>query len=273
MDFLHPVQAVIPGTQGRVLAVLAETSAELNLRTVARLASVSLAQTSRVLPGLVELGLVDRREVPPSSLFRLNRENVAAQVVIELARSHDTALERMGTAARELPIPPGSVIVFGSFARREADSESDIDAVIVRPDDIDDDDDMWAAGVEEWRRSARAITGNPVEVIEIGRAAASEKLSGRSQLWRDVARDGVVVQGATLDELRRRGPCLSRCGRGQITLPIGPRAAAACRTAPPAGSEERHENVSSATRPASSSILGPSAATNTPSWVPLGSRR
>ena len=105
MDFVHPVQAVIPGTQGRVLAVLAETTAELNLRTVARLASVSPAQASRVLPGLVELGLVDRREVPPSSLFRLNHENVAAQVVVELARSRDTALEQMGAAARELPVP------------------------------------------------------------------------------------------------------------------------------------------------------------------------
>jgi DNA-binding transcriptional ArsR family regulator len=202
MDFVHPVRAVIPGTQGRVLAVLAETTAELNLRTVARLADVSLAQVSRVLPGLVELGLVERREVPPSSLFRLNRENVAAQVVIELARSRDTALERMGAAARGLPLPPASVIVFGSFARREADNESDIDAVIIRPDDVDDDDDMWAAGVEQWRRSVRAITGNPVEVIEIGQSEANKKLSGRAQLWQDVARDGVVVHGATLDELR-----------------------------------------------------------------------
>ena len=202
MDFVHPVQAVIPGTQGRVLAVLAETTAELNLRTVARLASVSPAQASRVLPVLVELGLVERREVPPSSLFRLNRENVAAQVVIELARSRDTALERMGTAARELPLPPASVIVFGSFARREADRESDIDAVIVRPDDVDDDHDTWTAGVEQWRERVRAITGNPVEVIETDRSEATEKLSSSRSLWQDIARDGVVVHGATLDELR-----------------------------------------------------------------------
>ncbi|MDH4119742.1 MAG: nucleotidyltransferase domain-containing protein [Acidimicrobiia bacterium] len=202
MDFVHPVQAVIPGTQGRVLAVLAETTAELNLRTVGRLAGVSPAQASRVLPGLVELGLVERREVPPSSLFRLSRENVAAQVVIELARSRDTALERMGAATHELPLPPSSVIVFGSFARREADRGSDIDAVIVRPDNVDDDDDTWTDGVEQWRRTVRAITGNPVEVIEIGRAEAIEKLSNGGQLWGDVGRDGVVIHGATLDELR-----------------------------------------------------------------------
>lgn len=202
MDFVHPVQAVVPGTQGRVLAVLAETTAELNLRTVARLASVSPAQASRVLPGLVDLGLVERREVPPSSLFRLKRENVAAQAVIELARARETALKRMAAAARELPRPPASVIVFGSFTRREADRHSDIDALIVRPDDIDDDDDTWAAGVEQWRRSVRAVTGNAVEVIEIGRAEAIERLSSGGQLWRDVVREGVVVHGATLDELR-----------------------------------------------------------------------
>lgn len=204
MDFVQPVQAVIPGTQGRVLAVLAETTAELNLRTVARLASVSPAQASRVLPGLVELGLVERHEVPPSSLFRLNREHVAAQVLIELARARDIALERMGTTAGELPLPPVSVIIFGSFARREADRHSDIDAVLVRPDDIDDDDENWGDGVEQWRERVRAFTGNTVEVIEVDRTEVTEKLASASSLWRDIARDGIVAHGATLNDLRER---------------------------------------------------------------------
>lgn len=201
MDFVHPVEAVIPGTQGRVLGVLAETTAELNLRTVARLANVSPAQASRVLPGLVELGLVERREVPPSSLFRLSRENVAAQAVIELARSRYIVLQRMGDAARQLAIPPVSVIIFGSFARREADRESDIDAVLVRPDGVDEDDEAWTEGVAQWRASVRAITGNSVEVIETGRTEIGEKLMAKQPLWRDVARDGVVVHGASVDEL------------------------------------------------------------------------
>ncbi|MCP3936691.1 MAG: helix-turn-helix domain-containing protein [Actinomycetia bacterium] len=201
MDFVHPVEAVIPGTQGRVLAVLAEATAELNLRTVARLADVSPAQASRVLPGLVQLGLVERREVPPSSLFRLSCQNVAAQVVVELARSRDMALQRIGSAAGDLPVPPASVIVFGSFARREADRHSDIDAVMVRPDGIDADDDAWTSGVQQWREAVRAITGNPVEVIETDRAEVAEKLRSTRTLWRDVARDGVVVQGVALAEL------------------------------------------------------------------------
>ena len=202
MDFTRPVEAVIPGTQGRVLAVLAETTAELNLRTVARLASVSPAQASRVLPGLVELGLVERREVPPSSLFRLDRENVAAQVVIALARSHEVALERIGTIAGDLRVPPASVVIFGSFARREADRHSDIDALVVRPAGVDEDDDTWNAGVELWRERVSAITGNRVELIETDRAEAAEKLTSKPPVWRDIARDGVVVHGVTLDELQ-----------------------------------------------------------------------
>ncbi len=202
MDFVRPVEAVIPGTQGRVLAVLAETTAELNLTTVARLADVSPAQASRVLPVLVELGLVERREVPPSSLFCLNRKHVAATAIVDLARSRDSVLERIGVVARELTVPPTSVVIFGSLARREADRESDIDALIVRPDGVDPDDESWLAGVEHWRSAVRMITGNPVEVIEVGQADVSEKLAGQQSLWESIGRDGVVVHGATLDELR-----------------------------------------------------------------------
>lgn len=202
MDFVYPVQAVIPGARGRVLAVLAHTTAELSLSTLARLANVSVAQASRVMPGLVELGLVERREVPPSSQFRLVRQNVAAQAVINLAHSRDTALAQLGAEAAALGVPPVSIIVFGSFARGEAGGQSDVDVIVVRPDDVLEDDEMWASSLERWRRSASAITGNPVEILEVGLSEVRSKLSSRAQLWSDVRRDGVAVHGVEIDELR-----------------------------------------------------------------------
>lgn len=215
MDFVHPVQAVIPGARGRVLAVLAHTTAELSLSTLARLANVSVAQASRVMPGLVELGLVERREVPPSSLFRLVRQNVAAQAVISLAHSRRTALAQLGAEAATLAVPPASVIVFGSFARSEADGQSDVDAIVVRPDDVLEDDEIWASSLEHWRRSARAITGNPVEILEVGRSEVRSKLSSRAQLWSDVRRDGVTVHGAGIDDLRESPSSGSQRTRSQ----------------------------------------------------------
>jgi hypothetical protein len=123
--------------------------------------------------------------------------------LIELARSRDAVLDRIGAAAGQLPAPPLSVIVFGSFARGQAGTDSDLDVVIVRSDDIHEDDDTWSVSIEEWRTQARAIAGNPVEILETSRAEAAARLAGKSTLWRDVARDGVVVHGLSIDDLRQ----------------------------------------------------------------------
>jgi DNA-binding transcriptional ArsR family regulator len=203
VDFMRPIEAIVPGAQGRVLAVLAETTAELNLRTIAQLAGVSQAQASRVLPGLVELGVVERREVPPASLFRLVPEHVAALALLDIARSTDFVLDEVGRLAGALPHPPLSVIVFGSFARREAGPDSDIDLVVVRPAGLDEDDEAWSESIEGWRHDVRRLTGNPVEVLEVSADEAASRLTGRSQLWTDIRRDGRVVHGLGLDHLRR----------------------------------------------------------------------
>ena len=193
----------LPGVQGRILAVLAETSAELNLRTLARLSGVSLAQASRVMPGLVELGVVERREVPPSALFRLVEGHVASRVLLTLAGARATVFEELGSSAGELSPPPVSVIVFGSLARGEARAASDVDVVVVRPENVDEEDDGWHAGLERWRQQARQLTGNRVEVVEVGECDAARFLRGRRPLWTEV-RDGVVVFGRALEELKAR---------------------------------------------------------------------
>lgn len=201
MDFTRPLEAIIPGARGRVLAVLVETTAELNLRTIAQLSGVSQAQASRVLPGLVELGVVERREVPPSSLFRLVPEHIASRAICDLARSTESVLGELGRSAGALPVPPVSVIVFGSFARGEARADSDIDVVVVRPSSVDEDDEQWVASIERWRTEAGQLTGNTVEVLELGDDEVARRLEGRGRLWSDIRRDGRVVHGAGIDAL------------------------------------------------------------------------
>lgn len=185
-----------------MLAVLAETTAELNQRTIAQLAGISQAQASRLLPDLVALGVVERREVPPAFLFRLVPEHVASQALLALARATDAVLDEMGRLAGALPRPPASVIVFGSFARREAEVDSDIDVVVVRPAQVDEDDDAWSASLEAWRRDVRRLTGNPVEILELSVDEAAAKLAGHTQVWADIRRNGRVIHGLSLDELR-----------------------------------------------------------------------
>jgi predicted nucleotidyltransferase len=201
MDFVRPVEAVVGGAQGRLLAVLLETTAPLTLRRLASLAGVSPAQASRVMPRLVELGIVDRHEVPPASQFLLVRDCVVTQLLLALADARSIALRQIGEAVSAISPEPVCVIAFGSFARGEADAQSDIDLAVVRADDVDDDDEGWAESIDSWRRQVRTITGNDVEIIEATASEATRKLRGRSELWRNIKRDGIVVYGRALDEL------------------------------------------------------------------------
>lgn len=204
MDFRRPVEAVIPGVQGRILAVLVETTAELNLRTVARLAGVSPAQASRVLPELVALGLVERREAPPSALFTMVEDNVASRAIRALSRSRAAVLKEFGSLAHDMDPSPVSVVVFGSLATGEADATSDLDIVIIRPAGVLDDDDPWASSLDAWRTAARHLTGNRVQVLDIDETSVKRRLRRPTKLWADVIRDGVTVYGRPLDQLRGR---------------------------------------------------------------------
>ena len=194
----------MPGAQGRILAVLVETSAELNLRTIARLSRVSVAHASRVLPGLVELGIVERRDVPPSALFRYVRENVAARALSALADARHKVLLELEENAGSLEPRPVSIIVFGSFARGDADRESDLDVLLVRPSRIEEEDARWRRAVDQWVDDARRLTGNRVEVLEATEQEAQRLLRSRKQIALDIRRDGVVVHGLSIDELQRR---------------------------------------------------------------------
>lgn len=201
LDFRRPVEAVIPGVQGRILAVLAETTAELNLRTIARLANVSPAQASRVLPDLVSLGMIERREAPPSALFAMVEDHVAAQTVRALSRCRDAVLEELRVLVRRMRPTPTSAVVFGSFARGQADAASDLDIVLVRPAGIGEGDESWSASLDEFRASVRRLTGNAVATLEVGESEASRRLRRRTPLWTEVLRDGVTVFGSPLEQL------------------------------------------------------------------------
>ena len=151
---------------------------------------------------MVSLGLVERREVPPSALFRIVPDHVAVRAVLTLSRARDLMLEEVGRLAAKLPGPPVSVIVFGSLARGDGSPESDIDVVLVRPTNVGEDSDHWRRGVEAWRADVRRMAGTAVELIEVGETDIARLLRSRRPMWKDVVRDGIVVYGAPLADLR-----------------------------------------------------------------------
>ncbi|MGH2788483.1 MAG: MarR family transcriptional regulator [Actinomycetota bacterium] len=203
MDYRQPVEALIPGAQGRILGVLARAGAPLNLRTIARLAGISPGQASRVLPRLVELGVVQRTEVPPSALFELPKRNFAAELVRDLADAHGALLQELRRTAARLRPAPASMVLFGSAATGEARTRSDIDVLVVRPVDATDDD-AWTAAVTRWAALIREFSGNPVNALEEDEGDIRRLLRSRRSLWEAIRSQGVLLAGKPLDELARK---------------------------------------------------------------------
>ena len=194
VDYSRPLEAVIPGTPGKVLGVLARTHAELPIRSVAQLAGVSRDRASIEIRRLVGLGIVSRREVAGASLVKLERMNSAALALLALVDARSTAISRLSELAKSVEPAPASLALFGSFARGADDAESDLDVLVVRPDDVEPDDPSWLDSFGNWQDLARVVVGNPVNVIETSRPELPALARTRS-LWRTIVDDAITLAG------------------------------------------------------------------------------
>ena len=202
MDYVNPVEALIPGVQGRVLTVLARTEAELTMRSVAELAGVSANQATVVLNRLVRLGLVERRDVGAAALVRLVRENEAARSVLSLVDLRQGVLARLAGEARKIRPAPACLVVFGSFARGDAHENSDIDVLAVPPSEAQVDHGRWMAALGQWSDRAARIAGNPVNLLEATMDELPKLVRREREPWRTIVEEGVVLVGDSPSEIR-----------------------------------------------------------------------
>lgn len=202
MDYLQPLQALFPGAGAAVLDVLTRTTEPLTLRQIADRADVSHPQVGHHVDRLEALGVVHRHIAGRSHLISLTH-SAAAQLLRRLTELHADVLAHMRDTARQLDPAPSSIIVFGSFARGTARTDSDIDlAVIATPDWMDDDD--CQAQLAAWTDQVAAHAGNPVAEI----LATPAELADRHDepLWEDIRRDGIVILGAAPHQLLDTDP-------------------------------------------------------------------
>lgn len=201
MDYLHPIEAVIPGAQGRLLGVLARTEGQLTMRGAARIAGVSPNQAVSVLNHLVSLGLVERRDAGRARLVALARDNEAARCLLGLASLRELVLGRLRVEARVIDPAPASLVVFGSFASGMARVGSDLDVLAVRPAGTGPDDPRWIDSLSRWTDRAAVIAGNPVNLIEAGVNELPRLLREPGSVWRSAGQDGIVLVGSGLSDV------------------------------------------------------------------------
>jgi predicted nucleotidyltransferase len=91
--------------------------------------------------------------------------------------------------------------VFGSFARRDGGVKSDLDVLLVRSDEVAEDDERWSRQRHELARKAERWTGNRAQILELSATELSVAVERNEDLVRSLRRDGRVLCGPTIKDL------------------------------------------------------------------------
>lgn len=193
MELSRPLSVITPTLDGDVLRVLALADAEFTSADIHRLLDgPSVRGIHNTLGRLTEQGLVSRRPAGRANLYQLNRQHRAAPYVIGLARLRDELLDRLGSEVRSWPAPPLIGALFGSAARRDHSPQSDIDILLVRPDDASDD--IWDDPADSLSVLVTAWTGNDRRALTFTQSQVQDPGTDEPVL-EDVVRDGMAFHG------------------------------------------------------------------------------
>ena len=202
MDVAHPISAVSPSLEGEVLQILAGTSMAMTGRQVAALTGRrSHSGVLDALSRLTQQGLVDRVELNRASLFSLNRDHLAAPAVIELAGLRTELVARIrGEIATWDPMPIHASL-FGSAARGDGDTQSDIDLFVVRPADVLEDDERWRAQLDDLTGRIERWTGNGASISEVAEPEIPRLSTDPPPIVEQLRSDAIVLAGPALSDL------------------------------------------------------------------------
>jgi predicted nucleotidyltransferase len=202
MDVARPYAAVSPTLDGEVLHVLAGTSMLQTGRQVAYLTGRSShSGVLDALNRLTEHGLVTRVELNRAYLYALNRDHLAADVVIALARLRAELFDRIRGELDTWTIAPVHVSLFGSAARGDGDTHSDIDLFIVRPEAVMADDPCWQEQVDELRDKIQRWTGNRAAMHERSESELAQLQAEERPILAALRSDAIVLSGPKLPAL------------------------------------------------------------------------
>lgn len=199
MRLQNPFAVLAPsGIDSQVLTVLARVEQFLSVHQIQQLLPErgSLQGVRNSVERLLEQGTVRERVAGRSRAYGINREHLLADAIGSISRAKQEFLARLRDAVAAWPLRPLSVVMFGSAARNEMRSDSDIDLLFVFPDDAPDD--LSHELVHQLVARAAAWTGNDVRPL-----VYSDREIEPASIFESILRDGVEIAGEP-SWLRRR---------------------------------------------------------------------
>lgn len=202
MDLSRPWAPIRSPIDMEVLRVLRGTTRPLTGREVARLVRAGSQPTVNAsLRRLSDEGLVHVEEAGNAYLYTFNREHLAAPAVELLADIRAELERRLRDEIAGWTIAPVHVSVFGSAARGDGDTNSDIDIFVVRPRDVLDDDSHWREQLDGLSDHLLAWTGNHAGLSEVSETDVRRLRRERPPVVEELSHDAITIAGPEPAEL------------------------------------------------------------------------
>lgn len=199
MDLANGLTVVTPTLDAWVLRVLANTTRPLSGRQIAKLSEQgSVGGVHKVLARLVDQGIVTADAHPSATLYGLNREHLAAGPVMELAGLALKFLEQLEGLIGSWQVQPRHALLFGSAARGDGTSRSDVDLLLVHAEDLAFDPSQWGQQVDEVASTVRRWTGNEAGILDIGVGDLKQMIHNKEPILESWSRDGALLAGEPL---------------------------------------------------------------------------
>lgn len=202
VDLSRPWAPIRSPLDMEVVRVLRGTTRPLTGREVARLVRAgSQPAVNAALRRLAEEGVVQAEEAGNAYLYTLNREHLAAPALELLADVRGELERRVRAEVAEWGISPSHLSIFGSAARGDGDTRSDIDIFVVRPADVPEDDLRWREQLELFSDHVHNWTGNHAAISEVSAADVRRLRRERPPVVDELRRDAITLVGPTPAEL------------------------------------------------------------------------
>lgn len=201
MDLGSPILDVATAVRGALLQSLARLEQPVTRRQLAAAAGVAPGNASAVIGEFIQAGLVLETVAGRSSMVTLNRNHLAAAPILALASLRGELIRRLREQLSGWP-DLHEAWLFGSMARGDADSDSDIDLLIVA-DDLKSTD--LHERLSQLHTDVRSWTGNDLQLVEHSESSWHKLVRAKNPLVEQLRQDGIRLAGdpASLRERRR----------------------------------------------------------------------
>lgn len=198
MDLARPFAAVSGGLDVNALVVLAGATMPRSGREVARRTGRSNTGVQHALDHLVEHGLVDRFEAGRTHLYTLNRTHLLAPAVEQMAEARAELIQRLRDEIGAWRVQAVHASLFGSAARGDGGTGSDIDLFIVMPRGIDIDDPGWREQSDGLADAIFGWTGNHAGIAELSEDELPRLRRERPPIVAELRKDAIDLGGKPL---------------------------------------------------------------------------